>query len=209
MPLKKKKRGGAAAPSPAAPHSPSSAFLSQAYDDDSSTAAWWWRRAPSDRHGWKYFLRGTHQWVKMPLSNRRLLRAGSLLVVVACAAAAATRHPVPPCVDADERCAGWEARGECEDNPGFMLTQVRSVPACERASDATFSTHVRDKRVSSLASSSTLWFDWGIKRTRTREHARALPARPRRNPFPLSRVSLLSLSSARTPSRHARSHVSS
>lgn len=27
---------------------------------------------------------------------------------------------VEPCVDSDERCAGWQGGGECEVNPTFM-----------------------------------------------------------------------------------------
>lgn len=34
------------------------------------------------------------------------------------------------CIDADKRCGGWAAAGECEKNPGYMLTSCRK--ACNK-----------------------------------------------------------------------------
>ena len=34
------------------------------------------------------------------------------------------------CVNADKRCAKWALAGECENNPGYMLTSCRK--ACHK-----------------------------------------------------------------------------
>lgn len=39
------------------------------------------------------------------------------------------------CIDADERCSGWAAEGECKKNPGYMLTSCRlSCHSCSPTS---------------------------------------------------------------------------
>ncbi|EIE19822.1 hypothetical protein COCSUDRAFT_25518 [Coccomyxa subellipsoidea C-169] len=42
------------------------------------------------------------------------------------------------CIDADERCSGWAADGECKKNPGYMMSSCRlSCHTCTPASKTT------------------------------------------------------------------------
>lgn len=49
------------------------------------------------------------------------------------------------CTDADHRCAGWSATGECERNPSFMATSCRKACSlCSEGSEITEEPPCRD-----------------------------------------------------------------
>lgn len=80
-----------------------------------------------DDQGWFGIMLGTNQFV-YGLQN-------SLLSAAPPSTTPSPPTPAPePCTDGNQYCEEWAARGECENNPGYMLENCRrSCGACSPA----------------------------------------------------------------------------